>query len=121
MPANCVSHRRPLRFGVLRSVGLCGLAALLVAGTTAAQGKHPITVEDMWAVKRVGPPSLSPDGRWAAVEVTSYDMKENNSTSDIWLLATDGSAHRRLTTHPARDSAPLWSPDGKWIAFLSKR
>ena len=72
-------------------------------------------------MERPGAPSLSPDGRWAAVEVTKYSMAENNSTSDIWLLATDGSAQRRLTTHPAKDSSPAWSPDGKWIAFLSKR
>ncbi len=85
-----------------------------------------MTVEDMWAVKRPGAPSLSPDGRWAAVEVTAYDMKENTGTSDIWLLATDPSAslgtsssQRRLTTHPARDGSPAWSPDGKRIAFLS--
>jgi dipeptidyl aminopeptidase/acylaminoacyl peptidase len=95
------------------------LAALGLA--QAGKEKHPITVEDMWAVKRVGAPSLSPDGRWAAVEVTSYDMKENNSTSDVWLLSTDGRSQRALTTHPARDSSPQWSPDGRWIAFTSKR
>jgi dipeptidyl aminopeptidase/acylaminoacyl peptidase len=100
---------------------LAALVLALVAGPAAAQSRHPITVEDMWAVKRPGAPALSPDGRWAAVELTTYDMKENIGTSDIWLLATNGSAQRRLTTHPARDSAPAWSPDGRWIAFLSKR
>ena len=95
--------------------------ALLLAVDIAAQGKRPITVEDLWAAKRPGAPSLSPDGKWAAVELTSYDMEKNNATSDIWLLATDGSAQRQLTSHTARDGAPVWSPDGKWIAFLSKR
>ncbi len=121
MPANsCARRVRPLRRALLSAV-LAAHVLLLIAGTTAAQGKHPLTVEDMWAVKRPGALSLSPDGRWAAVELTSYDMKENSNSSDIWLLATDGSSQRRLTAHPAGSSAPVWSPDGNWIAFRSKR
>ncbi|MFY9584356.1 MAG: S9 family peptidase [Candidatus Acidiferrales bacterium] len=100
---------------------ICALGLVLVVTTAAGQAKHPITVEAMWAVKRPGAPSLSPDGRWAAVELTSYDMKENKGTSDIWLLATDGSAQRRLTAHSGRSSSPAWSPDANWIAFLAKR
>lgn len=102
----------------------CSLAllalAFLLAPAVAAQ-KRPITVEDLWAVERPGAPSLSPDGRRAAVELTTYSMEENSSTSQIWLLAADGSAQRQLTTSKGRNSAPLFSPDGKWIAFLSRR
>ncbi len=89
----------------------------------AETDKKPITVEDVWNVKRIGAPSLSPDGGWIAVDVTSFDMKENNSTSDIWLIPTSSSAgeKRQLTSHASKDGGPLWSPDGKTILFLSKR
>jgi dipeptidyl aminopeptidase/acylaminoacyl peptidase len=96
---------------------------LLSVHTFADSEKKPITVDDLWAVKRIGSPSLSPDGKWAAVDLTSYDMKENNSTSDIWLIPTSSSVgeKRQLTAHSAKDSGPLWSPDGRTILFLSKR
>jgi len=87
----------------------------------SAQAQRPITLEDLWMVKRVGAPSLSPDGRWAVAAVTTYSMDDNRGSADLWLLATDNSSQRRLTTHAASDSAPQWSPDGKHIAFLSRR
>ncbi len=122
MPANFLARRaKTLSAAPVPRLVICALGLVLVATTAAGQAKHPITVEEMWAVKRPGAPSLSPDGRWAAVELTSYDMKENKGASDIWLLATDGSAQWRLTAHSGRSSSPAWSPDGNWIAFLAKR
>ncbi|MBM4069783.1 MAG: S9 family peptidase [Planctomycetes bacterium] len=83
--------------------------------------KRPITVEDLWKVKRLGPPSISPDGKQVVVEVTTYSMKKNDSTSNLWVLSTDGKKQTQLTNTAGKNSSPKWSPDGNWIAFLSKR
>ena len=97
----CQHRDMPIRRLLLLAGFVSGLAL-------SAAEPHALTFEELWAVKRVGPPSLSPDGRWAVVEVTTTDMNENDSPSDLWLLATDGSARRQLTANKARGSGPLW-------------
>ncbi len=77
--------------------------------------------EDLWKLQRVGKPAISPDGQWVAVEVTSFDLDADSSTSNLWLLSTDGRTQRQLTNFKGKNSGPTWSFDGKQIAFVSKR
>ncbi|MBK8180341.1 MAG: S9 family peptidase [Planctomycetes bacterium] len=103
------------------------LAALALAtGSPLARGQGGaeegrFTVEDLWAVKRVGNPVLSPDGLRVAYTVTRYDLATNQANADIFVRELAGGEAWALTTDAASDSAPQWSPDGKAVVFVSKR
>lgn len=86
----------------------------------ALAAPRPMTPEDLWKVKRVGAPSAAPDGKWCAVDVTTWYIDKDSSTSQIWLLSTDGKTQKPLTA-AGRNNGPKWSPDGTSIAFLSQR
>jgi dipeptidyl aminopeptidase/acylaminoacyl peptidase len=82
---------------------------------------RPLTVEDLWALGRIGGVALSPDGRRAVCSVTTYSMADNNAATHLWLLPTDQAAPRRLTCCGGKDGQAAWSPGGERIAFLAKR
>src|SRR5258708_37781355 len=98
-------------------------ALLLAAGVFAfAQdsSKRPITFTDMIGMHRVAEPKISSDGRWVAYTATTPDMDANRGASNIWIVSTAGGAEMQLT-RSGHDSSPVWSPDGKTLAFLSSR
>jgi len=98
-----------------------GIALVLTVADAAGQ-RRPITHEDVWLAKRLGAPVVSPDGKWAAVQVTEPAYDERDQTSDLWLVPADGSAApRRLTATRASESGAAWSSDSRRIAFSSRR
>jgi dipeptidyl aminopeptidase/acylaminoacyl peptidase len=106
-----------------RLIGLMALASFVV--TAAAQApvdaSKQLTAEKMWGLKRLGDPSITPDGANAVLAVTTYDINENKGLTDLWLVPVAGGTPRQLTSDKASDSQPTVSPDGKWVAFISKR
>jgi dipeptidyl aminopeptidase/acylaminoacyl peptidase len=78
--------------------------------------------EDVYAVTSAGDPRLSPDGRLIAYVVTHIDREESAYRSAIWVVPVDGSEEpRQFTAGERRDTSPRWSPDGRWLAFVSNR
>jgi dipeptidyl aminopeptidase/acylaminoacyl peptidase len=73
---------------------------------------------DVALLRSPGTPALSPDGTTVVVSVTSPDPAVDEYTGQLWRVPADGSAAPTRLTRGHRDTAPTWSPDGRWIAFL---
>lgn len=106
------------RFVCIGSIGVF----LLLAEPSLAQTRHTITHEDVFLMKRVGAPAVSPDGKWAVFSVTEPSYDESKTVSDLWIVPTDGStAPRKLTNTKGAENGLEWSPDGRRIAFSARR
>ena len=86
-----------------------------------AQDLHPLRVDDLFALKNVGDPQVSPEGKWVADTVSAMDAKEDGSDTDIYMAPFSGGTALRLTGGKKAETSPCWSPDGRYLALLSAR
>src|SRR5438874_8093838 len=96
--------------------------AFFLAATAFAQTsqKHPFTFEDMMALKRVGAPVPSPDGKWVVFDCVDVDLEANTKISHLWIVPASGGDSRRLNPTPNHEERPRFSPDGKRLIWTSK-
>ena len=109
-------HRR-----IAVSVAFLALAAL-AAGAAAQPAGRALSLDDLARVRSVRDPAVSPDGQWIAYGVGTVDAGKDKRDTDLWMVRWDGSEKVRLTaTTESAERHPLFSPDGRYLAFLATR
>ena len=103
-----------------RSIALAIAGSLLLAPSAGADARK-LQLDDLFALRDVSDPRLSPDGATVAFTIRRLDTEKDRSDTDIYLVPATGGEARRLTASPKSERAPRFSPDGKLLAFLSAR
>ncbi|MFI5253002.1 MAG: S9 family peptidase [Bacteroidota bacterium] len=103
----------------MKNIFICFFVLLL--SVTAFSQKRAFVLSDLYKLKSVADPNFSPDGKKIAFVVTESNLEKGKSNQDVYVMNADGSDIRNLTDTPGPDNHPRWSPDGKWLLFISSR
>jgi len=87
----------------------------------SAQQKRGLTPDDVYSIKDVRDPQRSPDGKWVAYVVSRAVKDTDKNDSDVWMVSWDGTQNLQVTSSPDSESQPRWSPDNKYLSFVSSR
>ena len=96
------------------------LAAILLTTPVAAQTRQ-LKVDDIFNIREVRDPQRSPDGKWVAYTVATAIKDTDKNNTDIWMVSWDGTQQIQVTSTPEGESSPRWSPDNKYLSFISSR
>jgi len=95
---------------------------VLLLGTSLAHGGEKIfNMPDLISLKYPSSLALSPDGQYVAFVIREANLEESFYYTNLWIVRTDGTDLRPLTSNRYQNRSPQWSPDSQWLAFLSNR
>lgn len=97
------------------------LAFLLLSALAASAQSRPLGVKDIFELELATDPRISPDGKRIVYVRQFAEILNDRRHSNLWIVNSDGSGHRPLTTGNYNDSSPRWSADGAELVFLSNR
>lgn len=94
---------------------------MMISLPAAMQAQRALRPGDIYKMKAIRSAVISPDGKWVLYNISSTDSAKDRSSSDLWMSSWDGKETIQLTSSPDSESDPQWSPDGKYISFISSR
>jgi dipeptidyl aminopeptidase/acylaminoacyl peptidase len=89
--------------------------------TESPAATRNLTVDDYFRILEVDDAQISPEGKWVAYTVKTADLKDDKNRTRVWMISTAGGAAVPLTAEDVSSEHARWSPDGKYLAFLSGR
>ena len=114
--------------GAAKRLVLSGILAMLLLGGTVfgetgpgSKRTHDIQPEDYFTLARISNCKLSPDGKFVVYTERRWEPSINRQNSDLWVVEMNSKQTRRLTLDPAADGSGQWSPDSRYLYFVSNR